>query len=215
MIYIIDFLSVVGAIGLFLYGMKLMSESLQKITGNKLRKILNFIASSRIKAVFSGLVITALVQASAVVSVMTVSFVNAGMLSLSESIGIILGANIGTTIKAWIIASIGFNVQMGIIALPIIGITFPLLFSKNCTRKSWGGFFVGLSLLFISLDFLRYLFDSMHDNTALVNFLTHFSGFGFGSVLLFVLSGMIITALVQSSSATVALTIVMCANGWL
>ena len=137
------------------------------------------------------------------------------MLSVSESIGIILGANIGTTIKAWIIASIGFNAQMGYIALPVIGITFPLLFSKNSTRKSWGGFFVGLSLLFISLDFLRYLFDSMHGNTALVNFLTHFSGFGFGSVLLFVLSGMIITALVQSSSATVALTIVMCANGWL
>ncbi|MGD0709650.1 MAG: Na/Pi cotransporter family protein [Bacteroidales bacterium] len=215
MIYIIDFLSVVGAIGLFLYGMKLMSESLQKITGNKLRSILNFIASSRIKALFSGLVITALVQASAVVTVMTVSFVNAGMLSVSESIGIILGANIGTTIKAWIIASIGFNTQMGIIALPVIGITFPLLFSKNSTRKSWGGFFVGLSLLFVSLDFLRYLFDSMHGNSALVNFLTHFSGFGFGSVLLFVLFGMIITALVQSSSAMVALTIVMCANGWL
>jgi phosphate:Na+ symporter len=213
--YLIDFLSVSGTIGLFLYGMKLMSESLQKITGNKLRGIVNFIASSRIKALFSGLVITALVQASAVVTVMTVSFVNAGMLSVSESIGVILGANIGTTIKAWIIASIGFNAQMGIIALPIIGITFPLLFSRNSTSRSWGGFFVGLSLLFISLDLLRYLFDSMHDNSALVNFLTQFSGFGFGSVILFVLAGMIITALVQSSSATVALTIVMCANGWL
>jgi phosphate:Na+ symporter len=214
MIYIIDFLSVVGAIGLFLYGMKLMSESLQKITGNKLRAILNFIASSRIKAIFSGLVITALVQASAVVTVATVSFVNAGMLSLSESIGIILGANVGTTIKAWIIASIGFNSRMGFIALPLLGITFPLLFSKNSTRKSWGGFFVGLSLLFISLDFLKYLFDILGDNPALISFLLRFSGFGFGSVLLFVLSGIIITALVQSSSATVALTIVMCANGW-
>ncbi len=101
--YIIDFLSLAGSIGLFLFGMKLMGESLQKIAGNKLRFILNYIASSRIKAVFSGLIITALIQASAVVSVITVSFVNAGMLSLPESVGIIMGANIGTTIKAWLV----------------------------------------------------------------------------------------------------------------
>jgi len=215
MIYIVDFLSVVGTIGLFLFGMKLMSESLQKITGNKIRVILNYIASSRIKAVFSGLFITALVQASSVVTVMTVGFVNAGMLSLTESIGVIMGANIGTTIKAWLISSIGFNTQLGIIALPIIGLTFPLLFSKNNTRRSWGGFFAGLSLLFISLDFLKYLFEVMRDNSALISFLSGFSGYGFMSVLIYIATGMIITALIQSSSATIALTIVMCVNSWI
>ena len=213
--YIIDFLSLAGSIGLFLFGMKLMSENLQKIAGNKLRRILNYIASSRIKAVLSGFVITALVQASAVVSVITVSFVNAGMLSLTESIGIMLGANIGTTIKAWLIAIIGFNTNMNIIALPIIGLTFPLLFSKNNTIRNWGEFAIGLALLFISLDFLKLIFAGMHDNTILINFLTGFSGNGFGSVLLFVFTGIIITTLVQSSSATVALTIVMCSNGWI
>lgn len=215
MIYVIDFLSVVGAIGLFLFGMKLMSESLQKITGNKLRSVLNYIASSRIKAVFSGLFITALVQASAVVTVATVSFVNAGVLSLTESIGIVMGANIGTTIKIWLLSFLGFNTQMGIIALPIIGLSFPLLFSKHHTRRSWGGFFVGLSLLFIGLDFLKYLFEGLKDNSFLIQFLSNFSEFGFGSVILFVLAGMLITALIQSSSAMVALTIVMCSNGWI
>ena len=213
--YIIDFLSLAGSIGLFLFGMKLMSENLQKIAGNKLRLILNYIASSRLKAILSGFVITALVQASAVVSVITVSFVNAGMLSLSESIGIMLGANIGTTIKAWLIAIVGFNSEMGIIALPIIGLTLPFLFSKNNSIRNWGEFAVGIALLFISLDFLKLIFAGMRDNTTLINFLAGFSGSGFGSLLLFVFVGIIITALAQSSSASVALTIVMCSNGWI
>jgi len=213
--YIIDFLSLAGSIGLFLFGMKLMSENLQKITGNKLRWILNYIASSRIKAVFSGLVITALVQASAVVSVITVSFVNAGMLSLSESIGIIMGANIGTAIKAWLIALVGFNTEIGIIALPVIGLALPFLFSKNNMRRNWGEVALGLALLFISLDFLKLIFEGMRDNAVFIAFLTNFSGSGFGNVLLFVFAGMILTALVQSSSAMVALTIVMCNNGWI
>ena len=129
--YIINILSLAGCIGLFLYGMKLMSESLQRISGNKLRSFTKYIASSRIKAVFSGLFITALLQASAVVSVITLSFVNVGMLSLSESIGILLGTNIGTTIKIWLLSFIGFNSEMGLIALPIMGIALPFLFSKK------------------------------------------------------------------------------------
>jgi phosphate:Na+ symporter len=215
MIYLLDFLSLIGAISLFLFGMKLMSESLQKIAGAKLRSILNYIASSKTKAIFSGLLITALVQASSVVSVMTVSFVNAGMLSLVESIGIIMGANIGTTIKIWLISAVGLNTKMGIIALPIIGLTFPLLFSKNNTRKNWGEFAVGLSLLFVGLDFLKFIFEELHGNETLIVFLSGFYSYGFGSVILFVFAGMIITMLVQSSSATVALTIVLCSNRWI
>jgi phosphate:Na+ symporter len=215
MIYIIDFLSVVGAIGLFLFGVKLMSESLQKIAGNKLRAILAYIASSKIKAVFSGLVITALVQASAVVTVMAVSFVHAGIISLTESVGIIMGATIGTTIKAWLIAALGFNAQMGMIALPVIGITFPFLFSKHHTRRNWGGFFFGIALLFLSLDFMNFLFTGMRSNTALIGFLSGFSGFGFGSLLLYVFAGMLLTALIQSSSVMVTFTFVMCSSGWI
>ncbi|MFA4852388.1 MAG: Na/Pi cotransporter family protein, partial [Bacteroidales bacterium] len=210
-----DFLFLIGAIGLFLFGMKLMSESMQKIAGTKLRAILNYIASSKTKAVFSGLLITSLVQASGVVSVMTVSFVNEGMLSLVESIGVIMGANIGTTIKIWLISAVGMNTKIGIIALPIIGLAFPLLFSKNNTRKNWGEFAVGLSLLFVGFDFMKFIFEELYGNTVLIEFLSGFSGYGFGSVIIFVFAGMIITALIQSSSATVALTIVLCSNGWI
>lgn len=215
MIYLLDFLFLIGAIGLFLFGMKLMSESMQKIAGTKLRAILNYIASSKTKAVFSGLLITSLVQASGVVSVMTVSFVNEGMLSLVESIGVIMGANIGTTIKIWLISAVGMNTKIGIIALPIIGLAFPLLFSKNNTRKNWGEFAVGLSLLFVGFDFMKFIFEELYGNTVLIEFLSGFSGYGFGSVIIFVFAGMIITALIQSSSATVALTIVLCSNGWI
>ncbi|MFH0866711.1 MAG: Na/Pi cotransporter family protein [Bacteroidota bacterium] len=215
MSYILDFLSLLGAIGLFLFGMKLMSESLQKIAGNKMRSIINIIASSRVKSVMSGVVLTAVIQASAVVTVMTVGFVNAGMMSLPESIGVIMGANIGTTIKAWLISSVGMGTEMGMIALPILGITFPLLFSKNNSRRNWGGFAVGLALLFISLDFLKYLFDGLKENTLVLQFLSSFADYQFGTVLIFVLIGMIITALIQSSSATFALTIVLCSGGWI
>jgi len=213
--YIIDFLSLAGAVGLFLFGMKMMSESLQKIAGNKLRSILNYIASSRAKAIFSGLLITALVQASAVVTVMAVGFVNAGMLSLTESIGIIMGATIGTTIKLWLISALGFGAEMGVVALPVIALSLPLLFSKKKSRRSWGEFAMGLSMLFMALDFLKFIFANLKDNQSLIDFLTNFSGFGFGSIFLFVFAGMLITAVVQSSSATVALTIVMCSNGWI
>jgi phosphate:Na+ symporter len=215
MSYILDFLSLVGAVGLFLFGMKLMSENLQKIAGDKMRKIISFITSSRIKSVFSGTLLTTIIQASAVVTVMIVGFVNAGMMTLPESIGIIMGANIGTTIKAWLITSVGMGQDMGVIALPILGITFPLLFSKNIKRRNWGGFAVGLALLFISLDFLKYLFEGLKDNQDILNFLSSFADYRFGTIMIFVLIGVVITALVQSSSATFALTMVLCSGGWI
>jgi len=213
--YIINILSLAGCIGLFLYGMKLMSESLQRISGNKLRSFTKYIASSRIKAVFSGLFITALLQASAVVSVITLSFVNVGMLSLSESIGILLGANIGTTIKIWLLSFIGFNSEMGLIALPIMGIALPFLFSKKEIRKNWSEFVFGFALLFFSLDLLNYFFDQTNANSALMNMLGGLYSNSFSAILIFLLAGIIITALVRSSSAIIALTLVMCANQWI
>ena len=213
--YIFDFLSLLGVLGLLMYGMKLMSEGLQKITGNKLRASLNLIVSSRLKAIFGGFLITAIVQSSSVVSVMTVSFVNAGMLTLSESIGVIMGANIGATIKIWLISAFGLNAGMGVIELPLIGIAFPLLFSKNNIRKSWGEVLMGIALLFISIDFLKFIFDSSPHYSNILNIITEFSGYGFGSIFLFFYIGIIITAIVRSSSAIILLTMVLCGNKYI
>ncbi|NTW33142.1 MAG: Na/Pi cotransporter family protein [Bacteroidetes bacterium] len=213
--YIFDFLSLLGAIGLFLYGMKLMSEGLQKITGNKLRAVLNLMASSRFKAISGGFLIAAIVQASSVVSVITVSFVNSGMLSLSESIGVIMGANIGATLKIWLISAFGLNTGMGIIALPLIGLAFPLLFSKNNLRKCWGEVGIGIALLFAGIDFLNFLFLNFHHYSFIITTLIDFSGNGFGTIILFFCLSLIITALIRSSSAVIVLAIVMCSNKYL
>ena len=134
-------LTLVGALGLFLYGMKLMSEALQKVAGNKMRQILAAMTNSRIKGVFTGLLVTTTIQSSSATTVMIVSFVNAGLISLIASIGVIMGANIGTTVTAWIIALLGFKVSLSFLSLPLIGISFPLFFSKNSVRKSWGEFY--------------------------------------------------------------------------
>jgi len=148
-------LTLVGALGLFLYGMKLMSESLQKVAGNKMRQILTAMTSSRIKGVFTGLLVTTTIQSSSATTVMIVSFVNAGLISLIASIGVIMGANIGTTVTAWIIAILGFKVSLSFLSLPLIGISLPLFFSKNGLRKSWGEFIIGFAILFIGLQFLK------------------------------------------------------------
>jgi phosphate:Na+ symporter len=155
------------------------------------------------------------VQASAIVTVMVVSFVQTGLLSLTESIGIIMGANIGTTIKIWLISYIGFNKGFEIYALPLIGLCLPLLFSKNQIRKNWGEFIVGFALLFLSLGFLKMIFDDFQQHQFLIDFLSGYSAESYGSIVLFVGIGMLITALVQSSSATVMLTIVLCVNKWI
>ncbi|HJN04980.1 MAG TPA: Na/Pi symporter, partial [Bacteroidales bacterium] len=145
-------LTLVGSLGLFLYGMKLMSEALQKVAGSKMRQILAAMTNSRIKGVFTGLLITTAIQSSSAATVMVVSFVNAGLISLIASIGIIMGANIGTTITAWIIALLGFKVSLSFLSLPLIGLSFPLFFSKNSIRKSWGEFVIGFAILFIGLQ---------------------------------------------------------------
>ena len=133
-----DLLTLIGALGLFLYGMKLMSESLQKVAGNKLRDILTAMTSNRVKGVFTGVLITALIQSSSATTVMVVSFVNAGLLSLIQSIGVIMGANIGTTITAWLISILGFKVKMSVLSLPLIGFGMLFLFSKNRSKKKLG-----------------------------------------------------------------------------
>jgi phosphate:Na+ symporter len=193
--------------------MKLMSESLQKVAGNKMRQILAAMTSSRIKGVFTGLLVTTTIQSSSATTVMIVSFVNAGLISLIASIGVIMGANIGTTVTAWIIALLGFKISLSFLSLPLIGLSLPLFFSKNGLRKSWGEFIIGFAILFIGLQFLKESVPDINSNPAALDFLSSFTDLGFVSVLIFILVGTLLTIIIQSSSATMALTLVMCYNG--
>ena len=212
---LLDFLTLIGSLGLFLYGMKLMSEALQKVAGSKLRNFLAAMTSNRVMGVLTGLSITAIIQSSSATTVMIVSFVNAGLLTLSESAGVIMGANIGTTITAWIISILGFKVKMSVLAYPIIGIGFPLVFSKKTRNQSWGQVLLGFALLFIGLESLKSSVPNIGENPGILEFITNFTGMGFASNLIFLVLGTLLTVVIQSSSATMALTLVMCNNGWI
>ena len=208
---IVELFTLLGSLGVFLFGMKLMSESLQKVAGEKLRSILAAMTSNRVKGIFTGVLITAIIQSSSATTVMVVSFVNAGLISLSESVGIIMGANVGTTITAWLISILGFKVSMAKIAIPIIGISFPLLFSKRTKLKNIGELIIGFSLLFIGLGFLK---ENVPDiSVESLGFLGNGGNLGFLSLLLFLSVGTLLTVVIQSSSATMALTLVLAANG--
>lgn len=209
-----ELLNLFGALGFFIYGMKLMSESIQKVAGSKMRQILSAMTSNRFKAVFTGFVLTSLVQSSSATTVLVVSFVNAGLLSLIESIGVIMGANIGTTITAWLISIIGFKVKIANYALPIIAVGFPLLFVSRNKLKSWGEVLIGFALLFIGLAYLKDSVPDLKSNPEILEFLAGWTDLGFLSTLIFVGIGTIITLVVQSSSAAMALTLVAANNGW-
>jgi phosphate:Na+ symporter len=212
---LLDFLTLIGALGLFLYGMKLMSEALQKVAGSKLRNFLAAMTSNRFMGVITGISITAIIQSSSATTVMIVSFVNAGLLTLTESAGVIMGANVGTTVTAWIISILGFKVKMSILAYPIIGIGFPLIFSKKTGNQSWGEVLVGFALLFIGLESLKSSVPNIGNNPEILEFLKNFTGMGLWSSLIFLFIGTVLTVVIQSSSATMALTLVMCNNGWI
>lgn len=209
-----EILKLIGALGFFIYGMKVMSEGIQKIAGSKMRKILSLMTSNRFYGVLTGFIITSLVQSSSATTVMVVSFVNAGLLSLVESIGIIMGANIGTTITAWLISIFGFKIKIASISLPIIAIGFPMLFASNDKVKSWGEFLIGFALLFIGLNELKQAVPDIKNNSEILAFLQDYADMGILSTLFFVGVGTILTLMVQSSSAAMALTLIMCHNGW-
>ncbi len=210
-----DFLKLIGSLGVFLFGMKLMSEALQKVAGARMRHILSAMTSNRVKGVITGLLITTIIQSSSATTVMVVSFVNAGLLNLVESIGVIMGANVGTTVTAWMISILGFKISMAEISLPMIGLCLPLLFSNKRSRKSWGELIIGFGLLFIGLEFLKNSMPNLDENPEIFTFLQEYADMGYASYILFMLIGTVLTILIQSSSATMALTLVMCANGWI
>lgn len=211
-----DFLKLVGSLALFLYGMKIMSEGLQKLAGDKLRSILSAMTKNRVAGVLTGILITALVQSSSATTVMVVSFVNAGLLSLIQSIGVIMGANIGTTVTAWMISLFGFGkFSISTLSIPLLAIGLPLIFSSKSRRKSLGEFIFGFSFLFMGLDFLKNSVPDLQNNPEVLSFVQGFADLGFLSTLIFLILGTILTIVVQSSSATVAITLIMAAKGWI
>jgi phosphate:Na+ symporter len=212
---IVDILMLVGSIVLFLFGMRMMSESLQKVAGNGMRRILKWMTKDYFTGIVSGLLITSIIQSSSASTVMFISFVNAGLLSLAESISLILGANIGTTITSWLIALLGFRFDVFILCLPLLAVSFPFIFSRKTKWRSWGEVVVGFSILFISLEFLKGAVPDINSNPHLLEFLSNYSGEGVKFLVLFVLVGLVLTVIIQSSSAMLALIIVMCGEGWI
>ena len=210
-----DFLTLVGALGMFLYGMKVMSEGLQKVAGDKLRSILSVMTTNRFTGVLTGILITALIQSSSATTVMVVSFVNAGLLTLTQSISVIMGANVGTTVTAWIISLFGFKVDISVFSLPLIGLCIPLIFSGKSRRKSWGEFLMGFAFLFMGLSYLKSSVPDLQSNPQILAFLQDYTSLGYPSLLIFLLLGTLLTVIVQSSSATVAITLIMCTQGWI
>ncbi len=210
-----DFLNLIGALGFFIFGMKVMSDGIQKAAGSRMRQILSSMTKNRFLGVFTGFLITALVQSSSATTVMTVSFVNAGLLTLVESAGVMMGANIGTTVTAWLVSIFGFKVKIVSIALPIIAVGLPMLLTKRGNRKNWVEFLIGFALLFMGLDALKSTVPDLRNNPEVLAFLAEYAHLGILSSVLFVAVGTVLTVVIQSSSAAMALTITMCYQGWI
>ncbi|MDO4461276.1 MAG: Na/Pi cotransporter family protein [Bacteroidia bacterium] len=210
-----DFLRLLGSLALFLYGMKMMSEALQKVAGSRLKNILGIMTSNRFLGLITGFLITTVIQSSSATTVLVVSFVNAGLLTLTESIGVIMGANIGTTVTGWIISILGFSADISALALPAIGIALPLIFSKRNTWHNVGELIVGIALLFMGLDFLKGSVPNINESPEILAFLQNYTSGGYASIFLFLFIGTVLTIVIQSSSATMALTFVMCSQGWI
>lgn len=208
-------LQLIGSLGIFLYGMKVMSEGLQKIAGDRLRNFLSAMTSNRVFGIFTGLLITILVQSSSATTLMVVSFANAGLVTLGQAISVIMGANIGTTVTAWVISLFGFKIDIATYAVPIVALSIPFIFSSKSNRKSWGEFIIGFAFLFIGLQYLKDSVPDLKNHPQALEFLKDYASGGFGSTILFMFIGTILTVVVQSSSATVAITLIMCSKGWI
>lgn len=214
---VLQILTLLGSLGMFLYGMSLMSGGLQKMAGDKMRNFMASMTSNPFKRVLTGLVVTALVQSSTATTLMLVSFVNAGLLSLVNAIGVIMGANIGTTVTAWIFALSfgGASFSFGTIAVPLMFFGFLLLSLKTKGYKNFGEFLMGFAFLFLGLATLRDTSTVILDSEPVRVFLSHLTSFGVGSILIFLVAGAIMTLMLQSSAATMAITMVLVANGYI
>ena len=212
---ILQIFTLFGAMGMFLYGMNLMSSGLQKAAGDRLRGFLSAMTSNPFKRVMTGVGITALIQSSSATTVMVVSFVNAGLLTLVQAIGVIMGANIGTTITAWMVSLLGFKADISILAVPLMLLGFLFSNSKKNQHKNIGELIVGFSLLFLGLSFMKESVPDLKQTPEVLEFVRQWSGYGFWSVLIFLGVGTVLTLILQSSSATMAITLIMLSMGWI
>ena len=212
---ILQIFTLLGALGMFLYGMNLMSSGLQKAAGDKLRAFLSAMTSNPAKGVLTGLGVTSVIQSSSATTVMVVSFVNAGLLTLAQAISVIMGANIGTTVTAWLVAWLGFKADISILAVPMMLFGFLFSNSKKNQRQNIGELIVGFSLLFLGLSFMKNSVPDLRETPQVLEFVTTWASHGFGSVLLFLAFGTVLTLVLQSSSATMAITLIMLSMGWI
>ena len=212
---ILQIFTLLGALGMFLYGMNLMSSGLQKAAGDRLRSFLSAMTSNPFKGVLTGLGITSVIQSSSATTVMVVSFVNAGLLTLAQSISVIMGANIGTTVTAWLVSWLGFKADISILAVPLMALGFVLSISKKGKRRNISELIVGFSLLFLGLSLMKNSVPDLSSTPEVLSFIEGWQGYGFGSVLIFLLFGTVLTLVLQSSSATMALTLIMLNMGWI
>ncbi len=212
---ILQIFTLLGALGMFLIGMNMMSSGLQKAAGERLRGFLSAMTSNPFKGVLTGLGITSVIQSSSATTVMVVSFVNAGLLTLTQAIGVIMGANIGTTVTAWMVAWLGFKADISILAVPMMLFGFLFSNSKKDQRKNIGELIIGFSLLFLGLSFMKESVPDLRQTPEVLQFVTTWSSYGFGSVLLFLVFGTVLTLVLQSSSATMAITLIMLSMGWI
>lgn len=205
----LNLLSLLGSLGLFLFGMMTMSEGLEKFAGDRLRSILAAMTKNRFMGVLTGIVVTALIQSSSATTVMVVSFVNAGLMTLAQAIGVIMGANVGTTVTAWVISAIGFKVNIAALALPLLAFGIPLIFSSQSKRKSVGEFIFGFAFLFMGLSFLQQAATDLDIGSMVAAMLADVADGGFFTIILFVIVGALVTMLVQASAATMAITLML------
>lgn len=206
---------IVGSLAFFIYGMKMMSDGIQRAAGAQLRNILRTMTQNRVLGVFTGFLITLLIQSSSATTVMTVSFVNAGLLSLTESAGVMIGANIGTTITGWIVSVLGFKVKLSAYSIPLFAVGVPMVLAGKGKIKHWGQFIVGFAILFLGLSELKSAVPPIKDSPEVLEVLKDFTQWGILSRVFFVFVGTLLTIIVQSSSASMAITLTMCAEGWL
>ena len=212
---ILQIFTLLGALGMFLYGMNLMSSGLQKAAGDRLRGLLSAITSNPFKGVLTGIGITSVIQSSSATTVMVVSFVNAGLLTLAQAISVIMGANIGTTVTAWLVSWLGFKADISILAVPLMALGFVLSISKKSQRRDISELIVGFSLLFLGLSLMKNSVPDLSSTPEVLSFIKGWQGYGFGSVLIFLVFGTVLTLVLQSSSATMALTLIMLNMGWI
>ena len=212
---ILQLFTLLGALGMFLYGMNLMSSGLQKAAGERMRSFLSAMTSNPFKGVLTGLGITSVIQSSSATTVMVVSFVNAGLLTLAQAIGVIMGANLGTTVTAWLVAWLGFKADISILAVPLMAVGFLLSNSKRNQRRNISELIVGFCLLFLGLSFMKESVPDLGETPEVLAFVQSWSSHGFGSVLIFLAFGTVLTLILQSSSATMAITLIMLSMGWI